>query len=83
MRHVMRNPHELKVRRYADLRIKINAYLNFFTVGKVGALFCETELDVIILNFLPNGRSDQAYMQYFDSEDITFKNLSIFLNAYK
>ena len=43
----------------------------------------EMELNEILLNSIPNIWSRQEYVQIFDCDYIAFKQLLIFLNAWK
>ena len=71
MCHGMRNPHELRVRRYTDCLIELNEYLELLpgekTIWKIGT----ADLNDIVLNSMPSSWSNQAYMQGFDCEYIT------------
>ena len=75
MHSEMRNPCKLKVTRYGARMITLNAYLAVFPGAKASKKISETELNGIILNIMPNGGSKQAYVQYFDCESNTFKNI--------
>ena len=61
----MRKPHKLKMRLYAAFLIDINTYLDVFTGVKANAEICETELNEILFNSMPNSWRNQAYMQGF------------------
>ena len=54
--------------------VDINEYLNVFKGGKTSDKISETELNNIILNIIPDGLSNQAYVQVFNCETIT-KNI--------
>ena len=64
----MKNPCNLKVRRYAVRLIDLNEYLSSFTGVTMGV----TELNEILLNSMPNSWSKQAYLRAFNSETISF-----------
>ena len=70
-----RNPHKLKVRRYADYMIELNEYLSYFPGSKSSEKIGDTKLNEILLNSIPNGRIKQAYVQGFCCESIALKNL--------
>ena len=53
----MRNPYGLKLRRYADHLIELNEYLTLFPEAKLTAKIGVTELNVILLNSMPNSWS--------------------------
>ena len=69
----MRNPHRLKVRRYASRLIDLKEYLDSFPGGKLADTIGMMELNDFLLNSMPNSWSKQAYGQGFDCESITFK----------
>ena len=58
----MRNPHESIVRRYAAYMIKLNEYLAAFPRGKVEDKIGVTELNDLLLNSMPNGWREKAYV---------------------
>ena len=62
--------------------INIIIYLAALPGTKASSKVGETELNKTILNIIPNGCSNQAYVHGFDCESITFKNQSICLNAW-
>ena len=66
MLHGTRNTCELKVRRYADHIIYLNEYLDAFPVSKASDKIGDMDLNKILLNSMPNGRSNQAHVQGFD-----------------
>ena len=74
MRHVKGKPYSLKVRRCAACLIAINKYLSVFTGAKASYNTCLTELNGVLLNSMTNLCSNQAYVQGFDCESITFKS---------
>ena len=71
MRHRMRNPHGLKLRRYAAHMNDLNVYLDVLPGTKKSDKICETELNEMFLNIMPNIWIRQAYVQGFDCESIT------------
>ena len=73
MRRGMSNPSELKVRCYAASLVGNDEYLAAFPGAKSNYNISETELNKIILNIIPNGWSEQVYVQGFDCETITFR----------
>ena len=73
MRHCMKKPHILKVRRYAVRLIDLNEYLASFPGSTIADKMGVTELNEILLNSMPNSWSNQAYVQGFDRETISFK----------
>ena len=77
----MRNTRKLKVRRYANFLIDINYYLADFSGEKSSDKTAETELNEILVNSMPNGCINQAYVQGFACETITSKILLTCLNA--
>ena len=64
-------PRSLTVRRFAARLIEINEYLASFP----GATFTDriviTELNIILLNSIPNCLSNHSYVKGFDYEYIT------------
>ena len=75
MRRGIRNPCGLKLRRYNVCMIVLNTHLSFLPEAKASAIFLKTELNKILLNCMLNRWSSQAYLQGFDCETITFKNM--------
>ena len=80
MRRCMKNPHRLKVRRYAAGLIYLNEYLISFPGATMADKKVVTELNDILLNRMPNSWSKQAYVQGFDCETISFKK---FVNMFE
>ena len=74
----MKNPCGLKVRRFTDRMIDLNEYLYVFPGAKASDKTCETELNEILLNIMPNIWNRQAYVQGFDCETITKKSINMF-----
>ena len=74
MRHCMKNPCSLKVRRYAARLINLNEYLASFPRTTMTYKMEVTDLNGILLNSMPKILSKQAYVQGFDCETISFKN---------
>ena len=72
---VMRNPRELKVRRYAARLIGINEYFFAFPGEKSSFNIVETKLNKLLLNSIPGGWIKQACMQGFDCENIPYVNM--------
>ena len=66
MHHAMRNPHVLKVRRYAYHLIELNEYLEFPPGEKLSGKIGVTELNKSFLNSMPNSWIKQEYVQGFD-----------------
>ena len=71
----MKNPHISKVRRYAARLIDLNEYLSSFQGETMADKMYVTELGKILLNSMSNSCSKQAYVQGFDCETISFKNM--------
>ena len=71
MRCGMSKPHISKVRLYAAHLIDITYYFSTSPGSKESDEIGETELNEILFNSIPNGRSKQAYVQVFDCETIT------------
>ena len=71
----MMNPRELKVRHYADWIIGINDYLAAFHREKSSEKICEMEANEILLKIVRNICISQEYVQVFDCESITLKNI--------
>ena len=65
MIYVMSKPRGLKVKRYADIMIDLNEYSDVSPGAKAIENNCETELNEILLNSIPNSCSRQAYLQGF------------------
>ena len=82
MRRGMSKTRGLQLRHYASRFIDLNKYLECFPgstlYGKTGV----TELKIILLNSMPNGYSNQAYVQGFDCGSISFKKLLSFLREF-
>ena len=78
----MKNPCGLKVRRCTDFMIYLNEYLSVFPGAKASDKTCETELNEILLNIMPNIWNSQAHVQGFDCETIN-KIYKTCLNACK
>ena len=74
MRHCMKNPCSLKVRRYAARLIDLNEYLASFPGTTMALQDRVTELNGILLNSMTNIWSKRAYEQGFYCETISFKN---------
>ena len=55
--------------------IDLKEYLYVFPGAKKSDKICETELNEILLNRMPNIYIRQAYVQGFDCENINFKIL--------
>ena len=83
MKHIMSNPRELKLRWCADYLVGINGYLSAFPGEKESYDIGDNKLRKILLNSTSNGWSNQAYVQGFGCEYITFENMSICLNTCK
>ena len=71
MRRGIRKPLKLNVRRYAARLIDLNEYLAAFPVARASDNIGETDLNEILLNSMPNGWSNQAYVQGFYYKTIT------------
>ena len=67
--------HSLKVRRYAARLIDLNEYLAYFSGATLSYEVDVTELNVILLNSMPNSWSKQDYVHGFDYESILFKKV--------
>ena len=65
----------LTVRRYGARLIDLNEYLASFPGETLTDKIGVTELNKILLNSMPNILSKHAYVQYFNCEYITFKNV--------
>ena len=78
----MKNPCGLKVRRCTDCMIDLNKYLSVFPGAKASDKTCETELNEILLNIMPNIWNSQAHVHGFDCETIN-KIYKTCLNACK
>ena len=63
MRHGIRNPRSLKVRRYAACLIDLNEYLDVLHGAKISNCFGVTELNEILLNSMTNRWTNQEYFQ--------------------
>ena len=63
------------MRRYEARLIDLNGYLASFPGATMADKICVTELNEIILNSMPNSWTDRAYVQGFDCELISFKNM--------
>ena len=70
----MKKPYRLKVRRYTERLIDLDEYLAFFPGAIMTDKIGVTELNEILLNSMPNIWYNQAYVQGFDYEYISFKN---------
>ena len=66
MRHRMRNPHGLQVRRYVARFIELDEYLTALPGEKISELFCVMELNEFMLNSIINSWMNHAYVQGFD-----------------
>ena len=75
MRRCMKNPRIVKVRRYAARLIDLNEYLSSFPGATMADKMGVSELNKKLSNSMPNSWSKQAYVQGFDCETISFKNL--------
>ena len=53
--------------------IDLNGYFSVLPGAKSSEKICETELNVILLNSMPNSWIRQAYVQGFYFESITLK----------
>ena len=73
MRCGMRNTRGLKGRCYAASLIDLNDYLDVLPGVKISDKMCVAELNEILLNIIRNSWSNQAYVQGFYCEYITFK----------
>ena len=71
----MKNPCGSTVRRYSAPIIDLNKYLAVFPRAKTSDKMFETELNEILLNSVPNRWSSQAYVQRFDFESTTLKEM--------
>ena len=76
MRHGMKKPHALTVRRNAACLIDLNEYLKYFPGATFNDKIGITEPNKIILNSVPTSCYIQAYLQGFDCESIMFKKIS-------
>ena len=65
----------MKVRRYAERLIDLNEHLASSLGGTMAYKMGVTELNEILLNSMPNSWSKQAYVQGFDCETISLKNI--------
>ena len=72
MRRGMRKPRGLRVRRYVDLFIDLNEYLDSFFGFKLSDKIVVNELKIFLLNIMTNKWSKQAYVQGIDCEYISF-----------
>ena len=75
MRRRIEKPRGLEVRRQSDHKIDLHNYLSVLSGSKEGDKICETELNGILLNCMPNIWIRQAYVQGFDCETITLKQI--------
>ena len=73
MRRFLKNPHILKLRRYAVCLIDLNQYLALFPEATISDNMGVTELNEILSNSMPNSWSKKAYVQGFDCETIPLK----------
>ena len=73
VRRGMKKPGDLPVRRYVARIIDINGYLAPFWGANLNDKIGVTELNIILLNSMPNSWSRQACAQGFDFEYMTFK----------
>ena len=73
MRHGMKKPCSLNVRRYAARLIDLNEYLASFLGATLPDNIGVTQLNDILLNSMPTSWSKHAYVQGFDCESITIK----------
>ena len=78
MRQGTKNPRSLKERNYADRTIDIKEYLSVFLGEKSSDKICEMQLNEILLNSVPNTWIRHSYVQWFDCETITLKELNMF-----
>ena len=62
IRHRMRNPRGLKVRRCAAHMIDLNKYFAVFPGENSSENICDMELDEILLKSMPNRCRRQAYV---------------------
>ena len=72
MHRGIREPCQLKAIRCATFMVGLNEYLAAFPVAKAIDKIVDTELNENILNSMPNGLSNQLYVQGFDRETVTF-----------
>ena len=70
-----RKPRGFKIRRYAACLVDLNEYLAVFPGVTITENVCVTELDKNLLTSIPNSCSNQAYVQGFDCEYISFKSV--------
>ena len=75
MCRTMRNPSEFNIRRYDSCVIDINEYVTVFPRGNLYDIIGEMELNEIMLNSMQKNWIKHTYIQGFDCETITFKNL--------
>ena len=75
MHRCMKNPHILKVRRYAARLIDLNGCLASFPGATMSDNIGVTELNEKLLNSIPNRYSKQAYVQVFIVKLFPFKKL--------
>ena len=68
----------ITVRCYAARLIDLNEYLTSFMGENFNGNIGVTELREILPNSMPNSWYIQAYVQGFDCESITLKNVNIF-----
>ena len=72
MRHGMKKPRAITVRRYATRLIGKNCHLASFPGATLNDNTGVTELNKILLNSIPNIWYRQAYVKGFDCESIIF-----------
>ena len=73
MRTRVRNPRSLKSIFYFPRLIEVNEYFTVFPGADISDKVCVAELNKIVFNSMPNSLSNQAYVQVFYCEYITFK----------
>ena len=73
LRHGMRNPIKLKIRRYAAHLIELNEYLNIFPGSNMNNKIGGTELNEILLHNVSHGWGDQDFRWGFDFKYVPLK----------
>ena len=68
----------MRARHYVDCMVDINEYLAALKGAKASDNIGEKELKEILLNGMPNGQSNQSYMQGFCCETIPLKYVNMF-----
>ena len=82
MRCGMNKPRSIKVRLYVALLIYLNEYLIFSPGTNLSDKIGKTKLNKLLLNSMPNRWYKKAYVQGFDCEYISLKNLLICLRKW-